>query len=227
MGLNISKSSGCDNSTVHLTCPNGLIMKGSKIKYGRFDNNTCKDNSISSSTKSEYKEYSIPEKCLDKKECSFEINSQTFGEDPSPGLSKQFELILACFDTPNENEIAHILKKNIKKLKKNSKKNKKNSKKSKKKTSDESINTESINTESNNTESNNTPSNNTPIIIESNNIPIKIEQNETQINPIVIIPPKTTPKNLIYKYRFVIFAILIITILWILIMLKYRKMKQG
>ena len=37
MGATLSTSSGCEGSTVKLSCPNGHIMEGSKVKYGRFD----------------------------------------------------------------------------------------------------------------------------------------------------------------------------------------------
>lgn len=101
MGANISTSSGKDGSTVKLACPKGHIMKGSKIKYGKFDN------------KSLHKDYNLPKKCINKKECSFEINKNTIKHDPAPGVDKQFEVTLACFEPPYIPGLKSILKKNI------------------------------------------------------------------------------------------------------------------
>ena len=66
MGATISTSSGNDGSTIKLACPRGHIMKGSKIKYGKFDN------------KALHKDYNLPKKCINKKECTFEINKNLY-----------------------------------------------------------------------------------------------------------------------------------------------------
>lgn len=117
MGATLSTSSGCEGSTVKLSCPNGHIMEGSKVKYGRFDNNTCKDPKITSSTPSTFKEYAIPKKCINKENCEFDINELTIKDDPAPGLPKQFEVALACFEPPHIPGLSAILKKNLPKRK--------------------------------------------------------------------------------------------------------------
>lgn len=101
MGANISTSSGNDGSTVKLSCPRGHIMKGSKIKYGKFDN------------KALYKDYNLPRKCINKKECTFEINKNNIKHDPAPGVDKQFEVTLACFDPPFIPGLKSVIKKNL------------------------------------------------------------------------------------------------------------------
>ena len=117
MGATLSTSSGCEGSTVKLSCPNGHIMEGSKVKYGRFDNNTCKDPKITASTPSTFKEYAIPKKCVNKENCQFEISELTIKDDPAPGLPKQFEVALACFEPPNIPGLNAILNKNLSKRK--------------------------------------------------------------------------------------------------------------
>lgn len=183
MGANISTSSGVDGSTVKLACPEGHIMKGSQIKYGKFDN------------KGLYKNYKLPKKCLNKKNCSFQINKTTIKDDPAPGLDKEFEVTLACFEPPYIPGLKSILKKNL--HKKNSKKKFKKIKKMVK-----------INGET------------------------KMVQMETeeQNKPIVVLAPSVKGNKfntLIYKYKFVILAILIIAVLWYLIMSNYKKMKNS
>jgi len=101
MGANISTSSGKEGSTVKLACPKGHIMKGSKIKYGKLDNNAL------------HKDYNLPKKCINKKSCTFEIGKNTIKSDPAPGLDKQFEVTLACFDPPYVPGLKAVLKKNI------------------------------------------------------------------------------------------------------------------
>jgi hypothetical protein len=117
MGATLSTSSGCQGSTVKLSCPNGHIMEGSKVKYGRFDNNTCKDPKITASTPATFKEYAIPKKCVNKENCQFEISELTIKDDPAPGLPKQFEVALACFEPPHIPGLKAILKKNLPKRK--------------------------------------------------------------------------------------------------------------
>lgn len=117
MGATLSTSSGCQGSTVKLSCPNGHIMEGSKVKYGRFDNNTCKDPKITASTPATFKEYSIPKKCINKENCQFEISELTIKDDPAPGLPKQFEIALACFEPPHIPGLKAILEKNLPKKK--------------------------------------------------------------------------------------------------------------
>jgi hypothetical protein len=117
MGAKLSTSSGCQGSTVKLSCPNGHIMEGSKVKYGRFDNNTCKDPKITASTPATFKEYSIPKKCINKENCQFEISELTIKDDPAPGLPKQFEVALACFEPPHIPGLKDIMKKNLPKKK--------------------------------------------------------------------------------------------------------------
>ena len=117
MGATLSTSSGCQGSTVKLSCPNGHIMEGSKVKYGRFDNNTCKDPKITASTPATFKEYAIPKKCINQENCQFEISELTIKDDPAPGLPKQFEVALACFEPPHIPGLNAILKKNLSKRK--------------------------------------------------------------------------------------------------------------
>lgn len=117
MGATLSTSSGCQGSTVKLSCPNGHIMEGSKVKYGRFDNNTCKDPKITATTPATFKEYAIPKKCVNQENCEFEISELTIKDDPAPGLPKQFEVALACFEPPNIPGLNAILNKNLSKRK--------------------------------------------------------------------------------------------------------------
>jgi len=100
MGANISTSYGSEGSTVQLSCPEGYIMEGSKIKYGKLNSNTLSKN------------YNLPKKCINEKNCSFEINNETVKTDPAPGTKKEFEITLACLDLPNISDLKSVLKKN-------------------------------------------------------------------------------------------------------------------
>jgi hypothetical protein len=183
MGATLSTSSGCEGSTVKLSCPNGHIMEGSKVKYGRFDNNTCKDPKITASTPSTFKEYAIPKKCVNKENCQFEISELTIKDDPAPGLPKQFEVALACFEPPHIPGLKAILKKNLPKRKQ--KKAVKN--------------------------------------LVSN---LFSSKTETESKSITIIPKKEKKSRLtlvqIFTNKFVLLAIALIIILWIMIINNHK-----
>jgi hypothetical protein len=182
MGATLSTSSGCQGSTVKLSCPNGHIMEGSKVKYGRFDNNTCKDPKITASTPATFKEYAIPKKCINQENCQFEISELTIKDDPAPGLPKQFEVALACFEPPHIPGLKAILKKNLPK-----RQNKKAVK---------------------------------------NLVSNIFSSNPAEQKPIIVIPkkePKTTiTLTQIFTNKFVLFAIALIIILWILIINNHK-----
>jgi len=184
MGATLSTSSGCEGSTVKLSCPNGHIMEGSKVKYGRFDNNTCKDPKITASTPATFKEYAIPKKCINEENCQFEISELTIKDDPAPGLSKQFEVALACFEPPNIPGLKAILRKNMPKRK--HKKEKKN-------------------------------------LVSKlfSSTPVTEE-----VKPITIIAKKEKSKLTLYQIftnKFVLFAIALIIILWIMILNNHKN----
>jgi len=183
MGATLSTSAGCEGSTVKLSCPNGHIMKGSKVKYGRFDNNTCKDPKITASTPSLFKEYAIPKKCVNKENCQFDISELTIKDDPAPGLSKQFEVALACFEPPRIPGLKAILKKNLPK-----RKHKK--------------------------------------VVKSLVSKLFSSKSVTETKPITIVPKKEKKSKLtlvqIFTNKFVLLAIAIIIILWIMIVNNHK-----
>ena len=52
----VFKLAGCEAEEANLKCSNGKI-KTAKIKYGRWDNNTCPHPTITPTTQSNFKEY--------------------------------------------------------------------------------------------------------------------------------------------------------------------------
>ena len=187
MGANISTSSGSEGSTVKLSCPKGHIMEGSKIKYGKLDNNTLSKN------------YNLPKKCINKKNCSFKINNDTVKNDPAPGAEKKFEVTLACFDPPYIPGLKAVLKKNLRGKNHWIKKQKK-----------KLLKTVNINGE-------------------TKVVQVEMEQQQIKPIVILPPPIKVKRKysiSSIFTNKYLLVAIIAIVVLWFLIMRNHRKIQE-
>jgi hypothetical protein len=92
--------SGCDNDKLQtLSCPDGFIIPGARMKYGRWDNNICLNDTISNLTPKQVAEFRIPDEYMGKQSIEWgdaTLMSLTGNKDPAPGVYKHYEITAEC-----------------------------------------------------------------------------------------------------------------------------------
>ena len=92
--------SGCENDKLQtLSCPDGFIIPGARIKYGRWDNKVCLNDTIKTNTPSKSAEFRIPDKYMGKQSIEWgdaTIASLIDNKDPYPGVYKHYEITAEC-----------------------------------------------------------------------------------------------------------------------------------
>jgi hypothetical protein len=93
-GTEVSCYSGivCEGGSTVINCPSNSNIVSGNIKYGRWENQVCKGQSIPAGPNS--KNYSIPASCIGKNTCTIDKTALT--EDPVPGVSKEFLVTWTC-----------------------------------------------------------------------------------------------------------------------------------
>lgn len=91
---------GCENDKLQtLSCPDGFIIPGARIKYGRWNNNICLNNTINKNTPRKFAEFRIPDKYMGKQSIEWgnaTISSLIENKDPFPGVYKHYEITAEC-----------------------------------------------------------------------------------------------------------------------------------
>lgn len=93
----------CQEQSLTLACPDGLVMDIRDVFYGRNDNETCtdggriSDTDCSSSTSLEI----VSELCRHKNTCPLDVNWELLG-DPCPGTDKYIQVKYTCAACDNE-----------------------------------------------------------------------------------------------------------------------------
>lgn len=91
---------GCDNDKLQtLSCPDGFIIPGARMKYGRWNNNICLNDTISKNTPKKFAEFRIPDKYMGKQRIEWgnaTISSLIENKDPFPGVYKHYEITAEC-----------------------------------------------------------------------------------------------------------------------------------
>jgi hypothetical protein len=76
-------SAGVEGGVAYPTCPNGQLITGGTIRYGKWDGtDTPREKTVP-----------IPDSCKGRNNCGVSVNNQSMGGDPYPNVFKQF---LAC-----------------------------------------------------------------------------------------------------------------------------------
>lgn len=92
--------SGCENDKLQkLSCPNGFIIPGARMKFGRWDNNICLNDTVKRNTPKKSAEFRIPDQYMGKQSIEWgnaTLMSLTGNKDPAPGVYKHYEITAEC-----------------------------------------------------------------------------------------------------------------------------------
>jgi hypothetical protein len=101
-----AKVSGCgENPLPKLTCPDGRVVDGATLKYGRWDD-SCPDPygyKVKGNNKPVSAEFTLHDKFLGKETVNWgdaTVKSLADNRDPAPGIAKQFEITAHCVSKP-------------------------------------------------------------------------------------------------------------------------------
>lgn len=91
---------GCEKDKIPtLSCPDGYIIPGARMKYGRWDNTVCLDDTVNEKTPEATDTIRIPDEYLGKQTIEWgdaTMSSLSGGKDPIAGVSKHFEIVAEC-----------------------------------------------------------------------------------------------------------------------------------
>lgn len=90
-------ASGCEDSTLKLTCANNGTITTGNVLFGRWDRNTCiPSGGLAANTPLKKKLYTLPNKCIGAKSCSLSDFDTLLGNDPDYGVYKQVKASYTC-----------------------------------------------------------------------------------------------------------------------------------
>lgn len=96
----LSTVSGCANDKLKtVSCPDGFIIPGARIKYGRWDNEVCLDDTVTKNTQKKFMEVRVPDQYMGKQSIDWgdaTIGSLVGDKDPYVGVSKHYEITAEC-----------------------------------------------------------------------------------------------------------------------------------
>jgi hypothetical protein len=94
------KVKGCENDKIpKVSCPDGFIVDGARMHYGRWDNTICLDKTVNSKTPKKQTEVRIPDQYFGKQ--SIEWGNATMmsladNKNNYPNVAKHFEITATC-----------------------------------------------------------------------------------------------------------------------------------
>ena len=92
--------SGCEDDKLQtLSCPDGFIIPGARMQFGRWDNKICLNDTIKKNTPKKVAEFRIPDQYMGKQSIEWgdaTLMSLTGNKDPTPGVYKHYEITAEC-----------------------------------------------------------------------------------------------------------------------------------
>lgn len=91
---------GCENDKLQtLSCPDGFIVNGMMMKYGRWNNTVCLNDTVNKNTPTKVDDFRLPDQYNGKQSVEWgdaTIASLIAGKNPYPGVYKHYEITAEC-----------------------------------------------------------------------------------------------------------------------------------
>jgi len=96
-------ASGCEGQGATVQCPSGQTIAGGSIKYGRWNNNVCPHGTVNGNTAARVATGQLPNHCIGKNSCQFNVDNNYGLGDPYGGTYKHFEISPQCVGSKSIN----------------------------------------------------------------------------------------------------------------------------